>query len=298
MDILVHKRHVIADILKSAWPDFPPFLLIVGGTASSIKSLSSGEGTTVIDSIQQFLEPPHARVTKDQSSDDEDCGAEKRGSPQEGDLTLLDAPGAPRDGRTKGTPAWIELNKGCRTATPVPAAGTAQMLPIWRWVDESCSLDSTLLVAVQICETLPGYAARQVGSSHVAFQTLYSHFLRWSGKATRWQDRPATWMTGARNSVRKGLGKSEPPVNITKYSTLDDSLYKLIPEALRQLRIQLRYSCANKACVEGNIVRPGHGLVTVTVRNPDCLYYPADYQRGSDTQTLLDKVVCACAEPR
>ena len=44
-------------------------------------------------------------------------------------------------------------------------------------MEMGCSLDSTLLVALQICDPFPGYAVRQAGSSPNTWMAVYQeHF--------------------------------------------------------------------------------------------------------------------------
>ena len=158
--------------------------------------------------------------------------------------------------------------------------------PVWEWIDSSCSLDATLLVALQICENLPGYAASNEQSADSAFQTLYSHHLRWRSKP--WNLREMETMTEARNAVRKVLAISPPPVSVTAKSPLSATLGRVIPPRMMELEIRYRYSCRNKTCMQKNEIEKTSQDI---LRHPSWLSYPASYQKSTDTQTLLDRVV-------
>jgi hypothetical protein len=343
VDTLVNQRHVMTEILELAWPNFPPLLLLVGGTSLNMREAYL-PGEAGVGSIQAFMQlPNHERVSanradenvtvpelqgdSDPPSDDnvtvvqgangaDDNVAELgvQGSIQvqppshervsenvlQGDSLMPDiqVPSTTPPALTStGSVPELEMPDIQVAPTAVTLTSTSsvsiQSLPTWEWAKNSCSLDATLHVALRICETLPNHVSHCVDSADESFQTLYSHYLQLQGLRTRRK------MTKARDAVRVSLGDGQPPLIISGKSTLDGPLMRLIPASLRNLTICHTYKCENKTCIDK--VNSGAEEFEGGQRrdvNPDYLIYPANFQKNSNTQMLLKKVVRNPPSPR
>jgi hypothetical protein len=245
----------------------------------------------ILDFQSRFPHPPSPE-SRDARSKQTPQPSLQTPHPDSGDARSKRTPDPPQANQTSSGPPQ-KRHRPAQSIHSTPDLEECDWYPLWKWLDGSCSLDATLLVALQICENLPFYAARHEHSADLAFQTLYSHYQRWSSKP--WKLILAGTMTKARNAVRKVLATSTPPVIVSGRSTLEDTLYRLIPPAMRHLEIRFMYSCSNQTCVERNHVKSffptSKTSHPVKVLTPECLLYPASYQKSIDTQTLLERVV-------
>jgi len=182
------------------------------------------------------------------------------------------------------------------TPTGIATPDPPQTFPIWRWADNSCSLDSSLLVALMIYETLPHYVQLYELDSNIACRTLWRRHQNFVSKGLAWVDRPLDKMTKTRDAVRRALLNDH---RIDIHSAIDLSLLRLIPAPMRQIRIRCLAGCKRQACwaksPSPDIDRPqGTGVATafpVKEHTPDFITYPAQWQRDSDTQSVLDRIV-------
>jgi hypothetical protein len=294
VDTLVNQRHVMMELVEMAWPRFPRLLTIVGGTSLNMREAYL-PGEAGADSIQAFMQLPNRA--------DENVMVQGDSHPPSDDnVTVVQgANGADIQVSLTSTSSGPELEMpDIQVAKPaVTLASTSSVpipnLPTWRWAQNSCSLDATLYVVLRICETLPNHVSHCVDSADQSFQVFHSHYLHLQGP---WTNRE---MTKARDAVRatlaSGLGAS--PLIISGTSTLDGLVMRLIPARLRDLTTTYKYECQSKSCIDKVNSDPDKfDRVQRRDGHPDYLIYPAKFQKNSDTQTLLSKVVRNPPSPR
>lgn len=181
------------------------------------------------------------------------------------------------------------------TPTEIAALPPPARIPTWVWDDNSCSLDSALLVVLHICQNLPRYVKLCEAESGIPLKTFLRHLQSFGER--RLEDLPLDGLTQARDAVRKALEVDTPPLRINYDSGVDQSLLLLIPPPMRKIVIRTMWGCKNESCratsIHPNINRSTAvgSAYPVKLVKTDFLMYPVAWQRDSDAQSVVNKIV-------
>jgi hypothetical protein len=164
------------------------------------------------------------------------------------------------------------------------------VLHTWAWQRNSCSLDATLTVAIQIILKLPNFAFWAERGATLEFQALFNHARSWG--SWDWEEWKTGPMTKARNAVREGFKLRIPEVRISSASTIDDTLMDLIPDVLRRIKLNVVWQCNRPNCMARHLSH------TNNIKNspnwtsaPSTLKFKGQLQSDNDMQSLYDSLV-------
>ena len=171
-----------------------------------------------------------------------------------------------------------------------------RVLPCWRWADASCSLDAVLLMVLQVHQNLPDVMAvmPETGLDQVFYQ-FRAAVAGWR-KDRAWEMFPQDSMQRIRDSIRNLLKDSKlrgkaPVVTISHRSSIDDTLPLLLPSILTTLKVEITMQCSAPNCVEFHRENNAVQIKASRVMNADALHVDGQWQKGSSTQEVIDRLV-------
>ena len=163
-------------------------------------------------------------------------------------------------------------------------------LPIWRWQQNSCSLDASLLFGTLVIQFMPErvleYRKLHGVEDKGLFDATYNTIDSWERGAGRtWDDWSVSAMTGLRNKVRALL--KERQIHVTINSAVADTLPKIIPVCFRSPKLFFQYHCLAKGCSHISSDEGRDRMKKTTT--PEWFHFPAT--NNSSTQEVWDTIV-------
>jgi hypothetical protein len=163
-------------------------------------------------------------------------------------------------------------------------------LPCWNWEGNSCSLDSVMLMAMNVilrhpreCQALDG------DKSSTAFKALHVAVTGWNLRGS-WMRFDRTLMEGVRNTCRDMMEENGIIIDMT--STINLTHDYFIPAALCEFTIIGNYRCSNPKCA--GLERKGKtNQERYTQRSRTISRIGVNYKwlKDSNSQALIDEVV-------
>ena len=169
------------------------------------------------------------------------------------------------------------------------------LLPVWVWDQQSCSLDAVLVSLVTIAHHLKGDFAQLAACGSPVSRQAAIEVMDWGNSllpAWNWQSSTAEHLTRLRDKLRRILGDRhfvDSPIHVNSTTPVDSTLEQvLLPPDLLERFWTSRFSCPNHSehwidyC-------PTRGIrgVSLVIRDP----------KEWDLQQLLDRHVTIPAKP-
>ena len=152
-------------------------------------------------------------------------------------------------------------------------------LPSWIWSQNSCSLDSMLLVALRVHQEIPEImdTADPANNTEPIFEYFRSHVKEWIQQGP-WTSYSDVEMKKLRNNIRDML-KTIHKIHVDNNSSIAAIQDKILPPELTTLTVQHTWKCSH--CT----------LEMKKKWNSQCLYPEGTWLDRSNTQDVLTKLV-------
>jgi hypothetical protein len=166
-----------------------------------------------------------------------------------------------------------------------------EFLPCWKWLDDSCSLDASLLLSLRVHQEL--HAKCQSLSSD-AVEPVYESWRKsiqdWQSKGA-WENYNGASMHDKRNSIRELLKdgglKDGKSITISK-NTTDSALMSIfIPPSLSTFHIKTHFKCTAPV----HLQNPGLESQASKTRSLKQVSVQGIWAKDSGTQEMLHKSV-------
>ena len=161
--------------------------------------------------------------------------------------------------------------------------------PCWAWFEDSCSLDSVLLMAMILQQLIPDtWLNIGIGIYSICFYTFRAMVREWGEDYKSWSEYPAGVMTKARDNCRSLLQRFR--ILISKKSSTHDIFSYFIVNQLTTWQFTLVSDCESPACKKDN-KQDGINITGVRSYTPSILSVPGKWLKNSDTQRVIDMSV-------
>jgi len=285
LDCLKMFRAEMIKPLEVIWPKYPRLLTQSGGNLSSSmsadRSLEQGWDWSDVSTFRPSGEPEPYQPAQDSHS--------REPSPQ------------PR--RNKANPAPTkDIRKGIKRSLN-------RELPIWKWKDNSCSLDATALIPLLYFIECPTAAIDATGNQSSVPQEFRTVIGASSGYDGPWELWDWQNLTKLRDLIRENL--TWPPFSgqdtegklrdgtkqeINGNSSVDSLIQRFAPPEFTSVRTVTTFKCERPGCVTKSVnagkETDGYYFCYHS-RNPmsDGITFNGPLQKDCNTQDLMDLLV-------